>query len=148
MDFVRQALIYVFAAILVPVVHAAKGVILLVLPIALIGRRSGIVTHAVLSVLLNVALVYAVVALSGAIGVRPVVYMLLPAAFYTMLRTRTQRGRLRSGQSLEEALHKRIVSFQGGQPGSGYRELLILREYVNEISALLGFFLGGFLFLM
>ena len=147
MDLMRQILIYVVSAVLAPVVCVAKGFILLVVPMVLIGKRSGIVTHAVLSVLLNFALVYAVTLLSGALKVEPVLYMLIPAVFYTMLRSRTQRSKFRSGCSLEESLHKNIVKFQGGRPGSDYRELLIRREYVNEISALLGFLLVGLLFL-
>ena len=147
MDLMRQVLVYIASAVLAPVVCVVKGVILLVVPMPLIGKRSGIVTHAVLSFLLNVALVYAVVLLSRALNVEPVLYMLIPAVFYTMLRSGTQRSKFRSGASLEESLHKKIVTFQGGQSGSDYRELLIRREYVNEISSMLGFLLGGFLFL-
>jgi len=145
MDLMRQVLVYIASAVLAPVVHVAKSVILLVVPMALIGKRSGIVTHAVLSFLLNVALVYVVVLLSRALDVEPVLYMLIPAVFYTMLRSGTQRSKFRSGASLEESLHKKIVTFQGGRAGSDYRELLIRREYVNEISALLGFLLGALL---
>ena len=144
---VRQILIYVASALLVPVVRTAKGIILLVLPVALIRERLGTATHAALSVILNLALVYALVSLSRVLEVQFVVYMLIPAVFYTMLRGRTQRNRFRSGSSLEESLHKNIVRSQGGQPGSAYRELLIQREYVNEVAALTGFLIGCFVFL-
>ncbi|UCE50017.1 MAG: hypothetical protein JSW47_07635 [Phycisphaerales bacterium] len=147
MDFVRQVLIYVCSAVLVPVARAARGIILLVLPMPLIGKRSGIVTQAVLSLLLNFSLVYLVALISGVLEVEPSLCMLIPAAFFTVLKSRTQRSRFRSGTSLEESLHKRIVSVQGGQPGSDYRQLLILREYVNEIAALVGLLAGGLLFL-
>ena len=143
----RQILIYVVSAALVPVVRITKGIILLVLPVALIRERLGTATHAVLSVLLNVALVCVSNLLSGVFRVEFVFYMLIPAVFFTMLRSRIQRSRFRSGSSLEESLHKNIVRFQGGQPGSDYRELLIHREYVNEVAALMGFVAGGFLFL-
>jgi len=79
--------------------------------------------------------------------VEPGLYVLIPAAFLTMLKSGTQRRRFRSGTSLEESLHKKIVSFQGGRPGLDYRELLIIREYVNEIAALVGLLAGGLLFL-
>jgi len=147
MDFVRQVLIYVVSAVLVPVVRALRGIILLILPMPLIGKRSGIVTQAVLSLLLNFALVYLVALISRVLGVEPGLYVLIPAAFLTMLKSGTQRRRFRSGTSLEESLHKRIVSFQGGRPSSDYRELLIIREYVNEIAALVGLLAGGLLFL-
>ncbi len=143
----RQILIYLGSAILVPVVRIAKGIVLLVLPMPLIGRRSGIATHAALSFLLNFALVYAVVLQSGVLKVEPVFFMLIPAVFLTMLKSRTQRARFRSGSSLEESLHKNIVKFQGGRTGTDYRELLIRREYVSEVAALVGLLLGGFLFL-
>lgn len=143
----RQILIYVVSAVLVPVARIVKSIILLLLPMAFIGKRAGIVTHAVLNILLNVALVYVVVLLSKALGVQPVFYMLVPAIFLIVLGCRTQRRKFRSGRSMEESLHKNIVEFQGGQPGSEYRELLLRREYVNEIAALLGLLLGSILFL-
>ena len=121
MDFVRQVLIYVVSAVLVPVVRALRGVILLILPMPLIGKRSGIVTQAVLSLLLNFALVYLVALVSRVLGVEPGLYVLIPAAFLTMLKSGTQR--------------------------SDYRELLIIREYVNEIAALVGLLAGALLFL-
>jgi len=141
----RQVLIYIASAVLAPVVHVVKSVILLVVPMPLIGRRSGIVTHAALSFLLNVGLVYVIVLLSRALGVEPVLYMLIPAVFYTLFISGARRIRFRSGASLEESLHSKIVTFQGGRSGSDYRELLIRREYINEISALLGFLLGALL---
>jgi hypothetical protein len=113
----------------------------------LIGKRSGVVTQAVLSLLLNFALVYLIALVAKALGVEPSLFMPIPAALLMMFKSGTQRRRFRSGTSLEESLHKRIVSFQGGRPGSNYRELLILREYVNEIAALAGLFAGGLLFL-
>ena len=142
MELARQILIYVTSAALVSVVRVAKGVILLLLPKALIGQRAGLATHAVLNILLNGGLVYLVVLLSEALGVQPVLYMLMPAIFFTVLRCRNQRDKFRSGHSMEESLHKRIVRFQGGQAGLGYRALLLRREYVNEITALLGLLLG------
>lgn len=147
MDFVRQALIYIISALLVPVVRATRSATLLVLPMPLVVKRFGIVTQACLSLLLNFALIYLVALISKALGVEPSLYMLIPAAFFTMLKSGTQRRRFRSGTSLEESLHNKIVSFQGGQPGSDYRYLLILREYVNEIAALAGLLVGGFFFL-
>ncbi len=120
---------------------------MLILPMHLIGKRSGVATQAVLSLLLNFALIYLVAVISKALGVEPSLFMLIPAAFLTMFKGGTQRRRFRSGTSLEESLHKKIVSFQGGRPDSDYRELLILREYVNEIAALAGLFVGGFFFL-
>lgn len=147
MDFVRQVLIYVASAVLVPFVRTARGITLLILPMPFIGKRSGIVTQAVLSLLLNFALVYLVALISHALVVESSLYMLIPAVFLTMLKSGTQRRRFRSGTSLEEALHKKIVSFQGRLPGSDYRKLLILREYVNEIAALFGLLVGGLLFL-
>jgi len=143
MELASQILIYVISAVLVLVVRIAKGVILLLVPMTLIGRRAGIVTHAVLNILLNGGLVYVVVLLSESLGIQPVLYMLMPAIFFTMLRCRGQRDRFRSGRSMEESLHKNIVRLQGGQEGSDYRELLIRREYANEIAALLGFLLGA-----
>ncbi len=143
MELARQILIYVTSAVLVAVVRIAKGVILLVGPKALIGQRAGLVTHAVLNILLNGGLVYVVVVLSAALGVQPVLYMLMPAIFFTVLRCRSQRDKFRSGRSMEESLHKKIVRFQGGQSSPGYRALLLRREYVNEVTALLGFLLGG-----
>ena len=143
MELARQILIYVTSAVLVPVVRIAKGVILLLVPMTLIGRRAGLVTHAALNILLNVGVVYVVVWLSEALGVQPVLYMLMPAILFTVLRCRGQRDRFRSGRSMEESLHKNIVRFQGGQESSDYRALLIRREYVNEITALLGFLLGA-----
>ena len=143
----RQILIYVASAVLVPVARTVKGITLLLLPMAFIGKRAGIVTHAVLNILLNAALVYVVVLLSEALGVQPVLYMLAPAVFLIVLRCRTQRDKFRTGHSIEESLHKTIVEFQGGQPGLEYRGLLLRREYVNEIASLLGLLLGGILFL-
>ncbi|MHC4580160.1 MAG: hypothetical protein ACYS14_01805 [Planctomycetota bacterium] len=143
MELARQILVYITSAVLVPVVRIAKGLILLLVPMRLIGRRIGLVTHAVLNILLNGGLVYVVVLLSEALGVQPVLYMLMPAIFFTVLRCRTQRGKFRSGCSMEESIHKNIVRLQGGQEGSDYRTLLIRREYINEITALLGFLLGA-----
>jgi hypothetical protein len=143
MELARQILVYITSAVLVPVVRMAKGVVLLLVPMKLIGKRTGLVTHAVLNILLNSGLVYVVVLLSEALGVQPVLYMLMPAIFLTVLRCRTQRGKFRSGRSMEESLHKNIVRLQGGPEGSDYRALLIRREYVNEITALLGFLLGA-----
>ena len=147
MDFVRQALVYVTSAVLVPVVRAARGVLLLIVPMPLIGRYSGVVTQAVLSLLLNVALVYLVALFSHTLDVEPGLFMLIPAAFFTVLKSGTQRSRFRSGTSLEESLHKKIIDIQGGRPDLDYRKLLILREYVNEIAALVGLLAGGFFFL-
>jgi hypothetical protein len=147
MDFVREVLVYVVSAVLSPVVRAGRSIILLILPMHLIGKRSGVVTQAVLSLLLNFALVYLIALVAKALGVEPSLFMPIPAALLMMFKSGTQRRRFRSGTSLEESLHKRIVSFQGGRPGSNYRELLILREYVNEIAALAGLFAGGLLFL-
>ena len=144
---VCQVLIYVVSAVLVPIARIAKGIILLVLPVALIRGRFALATHAVLSVLLNAALVCVLDLLCGVLKVEFVFYMLIPAVFYTMLRSGIQRSKFRSGSSLEESHHKNIVKAQGGQPSSDYRELLIRREYVNEVAALVGFLLGGFLFL-
>ncbi len=144
---VRQILVYVVSVVLVPVVRIAKGIILLVLPVALIRERFALATHAVLSVLLNVAIVCVLDLLCGVLRVEFVFYMLIPAVFYTMLRSRAQRSRFRSGASLEESLHKNIVIFQGGRPGPDYRESLIRREYVSEVAALAGLLLGGSLFL-
>jgi hypothetical protein len=135
------------SAALVPVVRIIKGVTLLILPMAFIGKHSSIVTHAVMNVLLNVALVYVVILLSNSLEVRPVFYMLVPAAFFTMLKSRSQRDKFRSGRSMEESLHKNIIQLQGGQPDSEYRDLLLRREYVNEVASLLGLLLGGILFL-
>lgn len=143
----RQILIYVVSAALVPLVRIIKGVTLLRLPMAFIGKRSSILTHAVMNILLNAALVYVVILLSNSLEVQPVFYMLVPAAFFTILRSRSQRDKFRSGHSMEESLHKRIIRFQGGQPDSEYRSLLLRREYVNEIASLLGLLLGGILFL-
>jgi hypothetical protein len=143
MELVRQILVYITSAALVPVVRTAKGVVLLLVPMKLIGKRAGLVTHAVLNILFNSGLVYLVVLLSEALGVQPALYMLMPAIFFTVLRCRTQRGKFRSGRSMEESLHKNIVRLQGGEEGSDYRALLIRREYVNEITALLGFLLGA-----
>ena len=143
MELLRQILVYITSAVLVPVVRIIKGVILLLVPMKLIGKRTGLVTHAVLNVLLNGGLVYVVVLLSEALGVQPVLYMLMPAIFFTVLRCRTQRGRFRSGRSMEESLHKNIVRFQPDQEALDYRALLIRREYVNEITALLGLLLGA-----
>ncbi len=143
MELARQILIYVTSAVLVSVVQIAKSVILLLVPKALIRQRAGLVTHAVLNVLLNGGLVYVVMLLSEALGVQPVLYMLMPAIFLTVLRCRSQRDKFRSGRSMEESLHKAIVLIQGGQSGSDYRALLLRREYVNEITALLGFLLGA-----
>ena len=143
MELARQILIYVTSAVLVPVVRIAKGVILLLVPMTLIGKRAGLVTHAALNILLNVGLVYVVVLLSEALAVQPVLYMLMPAIFFTMLRCRGQRDKFRSGRSMEESLHRNIVRIQGGQAGSDYRALLLRREYVNEITALLGLILGA-----
>ena len=142
MELVRQILIYVTSAALAPIVRTAKGVTLLFLPKALIGQRAGLVTHAVLNILLNGGLVYLVVLLSEALGVQPVLYMLMPAIFFTVLRCRSQRDKFRSGRSMEESLHKKIVRLQGGRPGPDYRALLLRREYVNEITALLGILSG------
>ncbi len=83
MELARQILIYVTSAVLVLVVRIAKGVILLLVPMTLIGKRAGLVTHAVLNILLNGVLVYVVVLLSEALGVEPVLYMLMPAIFFT-----------------------------------------------------------------
>ncbi len=143
MELVRQILIYVASAGLVPVVRIAKSVILLLVPKVLIRERVGLVTHAVLNILLNCGLVYLVALLSESLGVRPVLYMLMPAVFLTALRCRKQREKFRSGRSKEESLHKAIVRIQGGQSDSDYRALLIRREYVNEIAAMLGFLLGA-----
>ncbi|KPK44493.1 MAG: hypothetical protein AMJ65_02890 [Phycisphaerae bacterium SG8_4] len=143
MELARQILVYITSAVLVPVVRIAKGVILLLVPMTLISKRAGLVTHAVLNILLNVGLVYVVVLLSEALGAQPVLYMLMPAIFVTVLRCRGQRERFRSGRSMEESLHRNIVRFQGSQEGSDYRALLIRREYVNEITALFGFLLGA-----
>ena len=143
MELARQILVYVTSTVLVAVVRIAKGVILLVVPKPLIRERAGLVTHGVLSILLNGGLVYVVMMLAEALGVRPVLYMLMPAIFLTVLRCRNQRDKFRSGRSMEESLHKKIVQFQGGPPGSDYRALLIRREYVNEITSLLGFLLGA-----
>ena len=142
----RQIIIYVISAALVPAVRITRGIILLVLPIALIREHPGTVTHAALSVLLNIGLVSVLNVSSGLLKVDFIPYMLIPAVFFTMLRGRIQRSRFRSGTSLEESLHKNIVRFQGGRPGSDYRELLVRREYVNEVAALLGFTAGCFLF--
>jgi hypothetical protein len=143
MELARQILVYVASAALVAIVRIVKGVGLLLMPMKLIGRSTGLVTHAVLNILLNIGLVYVVVLLSEALRVQPVLYMLMPAIFFTVLRCRMQRGRFRSGRSMEESLHKNIVRLQGGQEGSDYRALLIRREYVNEITALIGFLLGA-----
>ena len=143
MELARQILVYITSAALVPVVRIVKGVILLLVPMKLIGKRTGLVTHAALNILLNSGLVYVVVLLSEALRVQPVLYMLMPAIFFTVLRCRRQRERFRSGHSMEESLHKSIARFQPGQEGSDYRALLIRREYVNEITALLGFLLGA-----
>ena len=143
MELVRQILVYITSAVLVPVVRMAKGVALLLVPMKLIGKHTGLVTHAVLNILLNSGLVYVVVILSEALGVQPALYMLMPAIFFTVLRCRTQRRKFRSGRSMEESLHRNIVRIQGGQEGSDYRILLIRREYVNEITSLLGFLLGA-----
>lgn len=143
MELVCQILIYVASAVLVPVVRIAKSIILLLVPKTLIRERAGLVTHAVLSLLLNCGLAYVVMMLAEALGVRPVLYMLVPAIFLTVLRGRNQREKFRSGRSMEESLHKAIVRIEGGPPGSDYRALLIRREYVNEIAALLGFLLGA-----
>ena len=143
MELMRQILIYVTSAVLVPVVRIAKGVILLLVPKALIGQRVGLATHAVLNILLNGGLVCVVVLLSEALGVQPVLYMLMPAIFLTALRCKSQRDKFRSGRSMEESLHNRIVQIEGGRPGSDYRALLLRREYVNEVTALLGFLLGA-----
>lgn len=147
MELVRQILIYAVSAALVPVVRIIKGVTLLFLPMAFIGKLAGLFTNGILSILLNVALVYVVILLSNSLGVQPVFYMLIPAALLTMLRCRTQRDKFRSGQSMEESLHKNIIRIQGGPPDSEYRALLLRREYVNEITSLLGFLLGAILFL-
>ncbi len=144
---VRQILVYAVSAILVPVVRMVKGIVLLVVPMTWIGPRSGVATHAVLSAALNFGLVYALVWLCGVSRIEPVVYMLIPAVFFTMFRSWTQRSRFCTGASLEESLHKSVVKFQGGRPGSDYRELLIRREYVNEVAALVGFLLGALLLL-
>ena len=143
MELARQILIYFTSAALVPVVRIVKGVILLLVPMTLIGKRVGLATHAALNILLNGGLVYVVVLVSEALGIQPALYMLMPAIFFTVLRCRGQRDKFRSGRSMEESLHKNIVRFQGGQEGSDYRSLLIRREYVNEITALLGFLLGA-----
>lgn len=143
MELVCQILIYVASAVLVPVVRIAKSIILLLVPKTLIRERAGLVTHAVLSLLLNGGLVYVVMMLAEALGVRPVLYMLVPAIFLTVLRGRNQREKFRSGRSMEESLHKAIVRIEGGPSDSDYRALLIRREYVNEISALVGLLLGA-----
>jgi hypothetical protein len=143
MELVWQILIYVTSAVLAIVMQIAKGVILLIVPKVLIRERAGLVTHAVLNLLLNGGLVYVVMTLAKALGVRPVLYMLLPAIFLTVLRGRNQREKFRSGRSMEESLHKAIVRIEGGPQGSDYRALLIRREYVNEISALVGLLLGA-----
>ena len=61
-----QILIYVTSAVLVAVVRIAKGVILLIVPKALIMERAGLVTHGVLNILLNGGLVYIVMTLAVA----------------------------------------------------------------------------------
>lgn len=145
MELALHILVYVASAVLAIVVRVAKGVILLIVPKTLIGQRAGLATHAVLNLLLNGGLVYLVALLAEALGVQPVLYMLMPAIFVTVLRCRTQRDKFRSGRSMEESIHKKIVQFQGGQPSSDYRALLLRREYVNEITSLLGFLLGALL---
>lgn len=130
-----------------PVVRIMKGITLLLLPMAFIGKHRGTVTHAVMNILLNAGIVYVVILLSDLLEVQPVFYMLVPAVFFTMLRSRNQRDKFRSGRSMEEALHNNIVQFQGDQPDSEYRTFLLRREYVNEVTSLLGFLLGGILFL-
>lgn len=144
---IRQILIYVASAVLVPIVRVAKGIILLLLPVVFIRKLISLVTHSILNILLNIALVYVLVRLCNILGVQPVFYMLAPAIFFTVLRSRSQRSKFRSGYSIEESLHKDIVQSQGGQPDSDYRVLLLRREYLNEITALLGFILGGIFFL-
>lgn len=79
--------------------------------------------------------------------VQPVFYMLCPALFFTTLRSRNQRTRLRGGYGIEESLYKDLVEFTGGQPNPDHRALLLRREYVNEITGVVGYLLGGFLFM-
>ncbi len=143
MELARQILIYVTSAVLAIVMQIAKGVILLIVPKVLIRERAGLVTHAVLNLLLNGGLVYVVMTVAEALGVRPVLYMLMPAIFLIGLRGRNQRDKFRSGRSMEESLHKAIIRIEGGPQDSDYRALLIRREYVNEISALVGLLLGA-----
>ena len=144
---VRQILIYVAAALLVPIVRVPKGIVLLVLPMVFSRRLVTMVTHSFLNILLNVALVYVVALLCNVLRVQPIFYMLCPAVFFTILKSRSQRAKFRSGYSIEEALYKDVVEFRGGQPDPDYRVLLLRREYVNEITSVLGLLLGGFLFM-
>lgn len=57
----RQVLIYVVAAVLVPTVRVAKDAILLFLPMVFFRKLITMVTHSFLNILLNVGLVYVVV---------------------------------------------------------------------------------------
>ncbi|MCP4612918.1 MAG: hypothetical protein GY845_29855 [Planctomycetes bacterium] len=144
---VRQILIYVTSAVLVLIVQVAKDIILLLLPMVFIKKLISMVTHSVLNILLNITLVYTVVLLCNILRVQPVFYMLTPAIFLNSLRSRKRRRILRSGYSIEESLYKDLVESKGEQPDPDYRLLLLRREYVNEITSLMAFFLGGFLFM-
>ncbi len=139
--------VYILAIVLTPLIPIIKNVVLLIIPMVFLRKTITIITHTIINICLTILLVYIVARVCHKLEVKPSFIMFIIPIFLVVLRTLKQITIIRRGDSMAEAITKRLSALKGQQCDPNYRTLLVRREYANMISSISGLFIGGIFFL-
>jgi len=139
--------VYILAIVLTPIIPIVKNVVLLIIPMVFLRKTMTIITHMIINMCLTILLVYIVVRVCHILEVKPSFIMFIIPILLVVLRTFKQIRIIKSGDSMAEAITKRLSTLKGQECDPNYRTMLVRREYANLISSISGFFIGGFFFL-
>jgi len=139
--------VYILAIVLTPIIPIVKNVVLLIIPMVFLRKTMAIITRTIINMFLTILLVYIVVWVCHKLEVKPSFIMFTIPIFLIVLSTLKQITKIRSGDSMAEAITKRLSALKGQECDPNYREQLVRREYANLISSISGLFIGGFFFL-